>query len=232
MEKLSDKTRIHAFFQRMLEKRTLLTVFINGREKPYSSAIIKVGGDSFIIDELKPDTGNKLLDKNSVIHIKAQLDGISIDCHARIDAFGEENDITFYQLAIPTEIEYRQRRQAVRIRLSAAYPLPVTFSAPNEENFEGVINDISTGGIRARFNKSLSKTLKNGQHLSCSFLLPPDNKQTLNSELIIRVIKHDKDQFGASLLGAEFIDMPTALERQLQRSIMSLQRASRQKDNI
>ena len=232
MEKLSDKIRIHAFFQRMLDKRTLLTVFIKGHETPYSSVIIKVDDDNFIIDELKPETGNELLADHPIIQLKAQLDGVSIKCHAKINLFGEDNNIAFYQLAIPDEIDYQQRRQAVRIRLSAAYPLPVTFSAANVASFEGVINDISTGGIRARFKKSLSKTLENGLHLSCSFLLPPDNKQTLNSDLIIRVIKHDKDQFGASFLGAEFVGMPKPLERQLQRSIMSLQRASRQKDNI
>lgn len=232
MEKLLDKTRIHAFLQRMLDKRTLLTVFIKGHEEPYSSAIIKIDDNNFIIDELKPETGNELLVENPVVQLKAQPDGISIKYHTKINLFGVDNNTAFYQLAIPDEIDYHQRRQAVRVRLSAAYPLPVTFSTANVENFEGVINDISTGGIRARFKKSLAKPLENGLHLSCSFLLPPDNKQTLNSDLIIRVIKHDKDQFGASFLGAEFIDMPKSLERQLQRSIMSLQRASRQKDSI
>jgi len=232
MEKLSDKTRIHAFLQRMLDKRALLTVFINGHEEPYSSAIIEVGEDNFIIDELKPEAGNKFLEENPVVQLKAQLDGISIKFDAKINEFGMENNVAFYLLAIPDEIDYHQRRQAVRVRLSAAHPLPVSFNASNEESFDGVIDDISTGGIRARFKKSLSKTLENGLHLNCSFLLPPDNKQTLNCDLVVRVIKHDKDQFGASFLGGEFIDMPKPLERQLQRSIMSLQRASRQKDNI
>lgn len=232
MEKLSDKVRIHAFFQRMLDKRALLTVFINGREEPYSSAIIAVDDDGFIIDELKPEAGNKLLEENPVIQLKAQLDGISIQYHAKILKFGQDNNIDFYQMAIPDEIDYHQRRQAVRVRLSAAHPLPVTFNTSNGDVFEGVIDDISTGGIRAWFKKSLPKELENGLHLNSSFLLPPDNKQTLNCDLIIRVIKHDKDQFGTSFLGGEFIGMPKPLERQLQRSIMSLQRASRQKDNI
>jgi len=232
MEKLSDKIRIRAFFQRMLDKRALLTVFINDHEEPYSSAIIAIEDSRFIIDELKPETGNKLLKDNPAIELKAQLDGISIKCHAKIDKFGQDNNIAFYQLAVPDEIDYHQRRQAVRVRLSAAHPLPVTFKASNGEIFDGVIDDISTGGIRSRFKKSLSKSLENGQHINCSFLLPPENKQTLNCDLIVRVIKHDKDQFGASFLGGEFINMPKPLERQLQRSIMSLQRASRQKDII
>jgi len=232
MEKLSDKIRIHAFLQRMLDKRALLTVFINGNEEPYSSAIIGVDNGSFSIDELKPEAGNKLLIENPAIQLKAQLNGISIKCHAEIDEFGEDNGIAFYQLAIPDEIDYHQRRQAVRVRLSAAHPLPVTFSTSNGDIFEGVIDDISTGGIRARFKESLSKKLENGLHINSSFLLPPDNNQTFNSDLIIRVIKHDKDQFGTSFLGGEFIGMPPPLERQLQRSIMSLQRASRQKENI
>ena len=232
MEKLSDKIRIRAFLQKMLDKRALLTVFINGQEEPYSSAIIQVDDNSFIIDELKPEAGNKLLKENPVIQLKAQLDGVSIKCHAEIDEFGEDNNIAFYKLTIPEEIDYHQRRQAVRIRLSAAHPLPVTFTSVNDEIFNGDIDDISIGGLRARFKKSLSSNLENGQHLNCSFLLPPDNELTLNCDLVIRVIKHDKDQFGSSFLGGEFISMPKALERQLQRSIMTLQRASRQKDNI
>jgi len=234
MEKLSDKIRIRAFLQKMLDKRALLTVLINGREEPCSSAVIEVNSDdeSFIIDELKPEASNQLLKENPVIQLKAQLDGISIKCQAEISEFGQDNNILFYKLAIPDEIEYHQRRQAVRISLSAAHPLPITFNAVNGESFEGEIKDISIGGIRARFKIDLPKSLENCQHLNCSFLLPPDNKQTLNCDLVIRVIKHKKDQFGPSFLGGEFIDMPKPLERQLQRSIMTLQRASRQKDNI
>ncbi len=232
MEKLSDKTHIHAFFQRMLAKRALLTIFINGREEPYSSAVIGVNDDSFILDELNPEAGNNLLKENPVIQLKAQLDGISIKCHAKIDGVGMDNNINFYKLTIPDEIDYRQRRQAVRIRLGSARPLPVTLNSINGESFKGDIDDISIGGIRVRFRQNLSADLSNGQYLNCSFLLPPDNEETFNCGLMIRVIKHDKDQFGSSFLGGEFMDMPITLDRQLRRSIMSLQRTSRQKDNI
>jgi len=234
MEKLSDKIRIRAFLQKMLDKRALLTILINGHNEPFSSAVIKVNSDdnSFIIDELKPETGNKLLDKNPVIQLKVQLDGISINYQAEINESGQDDNISFYTLAMPDEIEYNQRRQAVRIRLSAAYPLSVSFNTVNGDSFEGEIKDISIGGIRARFTQELSKSLVNGQHLHCSFLLPPDNEQTLNCDFIIRVIKHKKDQFGLGFLGGEFMNMPKSIVRQLQRSIMTLQRASRQKDNI
>lgn len=234
MEKLSDKIRIRAFLQRILEKRALLTIIINGHEELFTSAIIKVinDDDSFIIDELKPEHGNKLLLDNPGVQLKAQLDGISINCQATISKFGEDDNIAFYKLPIPDEIEYHQRRQAVRIRLSAAHPLPVRFSNKDDASFEGEIDDISIGGIRARFKQSLLKSLENGQHLTCSFLLPPDNEQTLICDLVIRVIKHDKDQFGSSFLGGEFMDMAKSVERQLQRSIMTLQRALRQKENI
>ncbi len=233
MEKLSDKTHIRAFFQRLLAKRALLTVFINGRKEPYTSAVIEVDdNDNFILDELTPEAGNMFLKENPVIQLKAQLDGVSIKCHAKINEFGMDNNIAFYKLAIPDEIDYRQRRQAVRIRLSGTRPLPVTLNSKKGESFKGDIDDISIGGIRVRFKQSLSANLENGQHLNCSFLLPPDNELIFSCDLVIRVIKHDKDQFGPSFLGGEFMDMSISLDRMLRRSIMSLQRTSRQKDSI
>ena len=52
----------------------------------------------------------------------------------------------------------------------------------------------------------------------------------MNCNFIIRVIKHEKDEFKPAFLGGQFQGMQKPMERQLQRAIMTLQRTLRQKD--
>lgn len=232
MEKLTDKTRIHVLLQQLVDKRALLTIKLKDKKQSYTSAVIEVNRDDnfIILDELKPEEGDQLLKQDPSLHINGHLDGVNLRFDASVSEFGTDNNIPFYKLPIPAEIEYHQRRQAVRIKLSAANPLPVTFTTNDGNAFDGDIEDVSISGLRARFKQDLTHTLEAGTKLKCSFLLPPNNKEKINCELIVRIIKHEKDGLKPAILGGEFVAMEKQVEKQLQRMIMTLQRASRQKD--
>ena len=234
METLTDKARIRAFLQRLLDKRSLLTIKLADSQQLFSSAIIEVDDaqEQFMLDELKPEQGNALLQQNPHLNLNGQLEGVVINFDTQVSEFGSEDGISFYKLPIPDAIEYHQRRQAVRIKLSAAHPLPVKFRFDNDQQLEGVIDDISIGGLRARFKTNLPATLESGHHLHCSFVLPPDNKEQLNCDFIVCAIKHEKNQFSLPFIGGQFVGLQGAAERQLQRAIMTLQRAIRQKENL
>ncbi len=232
MEKLTDKTRIYILLQRLVDKRALLTIKLKDKNQAYTSAILEVNRDDnfIILDELKPEEGDRLLRKDPALHIDSYLDGVNLRFNAKVSDFGIDNNIPFYKLSIPAALDYHQRRQAVRIRLSAANPIPITFTTDEGKSFNGEIEDISIGGLRARFRQNLAHTLEAGAKIKCTFLLPPDKREKLNCEFIIRVIKHDKNKIRPAFLGGQFVDLEKSIERDLQRMIMSLQRATRQKD--
>jgi c-di-GMP-binding flagellar brake protein YcgR len=234
MEKVTDKTRITVLLEKLLKQRDLLTIKLSNQPSPFSSAIIEVDRDNdcFILDELKPEKGDELLRQDPTLHIEGHLDGVSINFDSTVIEFGSDNNIPFYKLPIPGEIDYHQRRQAVRVRLSAANPLPISFKDPNGRSFDAEIEDLSVGGLRARFKTDLPHSLETGDELTCSFLIPPDNKEKINCKFIIRVIQHEKDTSTnrPAFMGGQFLSLEKPLERKLQRAIMTLQRALRQKE--
>lgn len=234
MEKLYDKTRITVLLQKLLERRALLSIQLDNHPLPFSSAVIEVNrdGDFFVIDELKPETGDELLRQNPTVHIIGHLDGVVMRLASTVREFGMDNNILFYKLPIPEQADYHQRRQAVRVKLSAANPLAVTFTDKSGENYKGEIENLSIGGLRARFRRDLPYHLETGMKLSCSFLIPPDRTEKINSDFVIRAIKHEHDTYKSAFLGGQFLFLAVEkqMERKLQRAIMTLQRASRQKE--
>ena len=233
MEKLTDQARINGLLKRVLEKHTLLTVNIEGHPQQYSSAIIEVSTDEgfLIFDELKPESGHELLQKTPAFKVYAQLEGVSISFKATIIEFGEDNEISFYKTKIPNPIDYLQRRQAVRIQLSAAHPMPITLTTDGGKKFEGEISDLSSGGLRIRFNKNIPDSIEAGVHLECMFPLPPDNKENFACDLIVRVNSNKSEPHKPAFLGGQFIDLKNPQERQLQRLIMTMQRTLQQNRN-
>lgn len=234
METLTDKPRIRAYLQRLMDKRSLLTIRLEGQQQLFSSAIIKIDDthSQIMLDELKPEQGNELLNQNAALNVNAQLEGVIIKFNSVVDEIGSEDGIPFYTLPIPDSVEYHQRRQTVRIKLSAAHPLPVTFRLDDGQQFDGEIDDISIGGLRARFKTNLPDSLESGHHLHCSFVLPAEKREQVNCNFIVCAIKHEKNQYGLPFLGGQFVDLRGPAERQLQRAIMTLQRAMRQKENL
>lgn len=234
METVSDTTRISVLLQKLQDQRSLVTIKVQDQAEPFSSVVIDVDRDAglFIIDELKPDSGNELLRQRPALQIQGHLDGVLMNFGTTVVESGVDNGICYHKIAIPSEIQYQQRRQAVRVRLSAANPLAVTFTSASGSRYEGELEDLSVGGLRARFTQRLADELAAGIELNCSFALPPDKHEKINSTFIIRVIKHQAEDGKPPFLGGQFVALDKQAERKLQRAIMTLQRALRQKEAL
>lgn len=231
MDKLTDIARINSLLKRLQEARSLLTIKIEGYKQVFSSAIIKLSYKNgyFILDELKPENGDELLRKAINFEVNAQLEGITIRFPASVSEFGEEDGLPYYKAQLPETMDYHQRRAAVRIKLSAANPLIASLALGDATKLEGDIVDLSLGGLRINFQKPLPSTLENGNILKCTFPLPHDKKDLFSAQIIIRVIKHESDKTNRAFIGSQFHNLTKIQERQIQRTIMTLQRVAQKK---
>ncbi len=226
MEKLTLEPRILGLLKRLLEKRALLTVTIAGQGKEYNSAIIKIAEDNsyFLLDELNPTDGHEQLKQIGQCHIKGHIDGVSLSFDTAVDHFGQDNGIPYYRILMPTAINYLQRRSAHRISFSAASPIVVTVINQNGVSFKGSLADLSTGGLRVKFANDMELPIASSDILRCQFKV---DGHAFNAEVVVRIAK--KSANGQPFIGAQFHNLVPALERQLQRLIMGLERAARQK---
>lgn len=233
METLTDTARIIGLLKRLIEHRALLTIKIGDHRQEFTTAIINLSTDGgyLMLDELKPESGHELLKQTPILQARAQLEGVVIGFKATVAEFGEQDAIAYYRIPIPAALDYHQRRQSVRIPLGGATPLPVTLTTTDGSALKGNMVDLSAGGLRVRFDKNLPASLEPEQQLSCSFLLPPDNKEKFVCDIVIRVIKREHEIHKAAFIGGQFIDISKQQERHIERTVMLLQRLAQQKRN-
>ncbi len=234
MENITDGVRIIGLLKRLLESRALMTIQINGQEQDFTTAVIKVSGDeeTLYLDELKPEKGHELLKATPSFKAKAYIDGVYVAFNGTVEIFSEQDGIPYYKLPIPTSMDYHQRRASVRISLSAAHPVPVLLRSENgKEVYEGTIADLSLGGLRIRFTENLPEHIKAGQKYICELKLPPDNKETFCSEYFVRAVRHQVEGSQSAFIGGQFFGLSKTSERQIQKTVMFLQRLAQQKRN-
>lgn len=232
METLTDRIRIFSLLKRLKDERSLLGIGLEGSEADaFNSAIIDVSLDHnyFILDELKPKAGHRLLLARKRCHIKGQTQGIHLEFDARLGDTGEEKGVAYYVCPIPESMDYQQRRASVRINVGAANPLPV--SLKNEEGLvlEGELKDLSAGGIGVRLRKDLPPQIEPGQRFECRFPCPMDAKEHFVCDIEIRLAKPKTDAHEPAFLGCQFLDLVKQQERQLDRMVMALQRLAQKR---
>ncbi|MBI3771308.1 MAG: flagellar brake protein [Gammaproteobacteria bacterium] len=235
MEQLTDQIRIKGFLKRLFTQRALLTLKLFDRPEEFISMVIGLDPEQnrFMIDALQPDLGNNLLGQIGKVMIRGTFEGINLSFEANLIETKLENNLPLHVLAIPNVMDYLQRREAIRIKLSAAHPYPVELRTEDKKIpvIHGLIRDLSVGGLGIQVDKKLPAQIESGQHLECTFPLPLDVKQSIRCEVIIRVIKSPIPGQSHSFLGIQFIDMLKPQQRLLEKSIMNLQRLAQQRRN-
>jgi c-di-GMP-binding flagellar brake protein YcgR len=233
MEQLTDHIRIRGFLKRLFTQRVLLTLKLLDRPEEFISIVIGIDPElnHFMIDALQPELGNNLLSQRGKVVIKANFEGINLSFDASLIETKIENNLPLHVLAIPSTMGYLQRREAIRIKLSAAHPCPVELHSTDNKSpvIRGLIRDLSAGGLGIQVDKKLPTQLEAGQQLECAFNLPLDAKQSIRCDVIIRVANPPIPGQTHSFLGVQFIGMLKPQQRLIEKSIMNLQRLARQR---
>ncbi|MFM1897082.1 MAG: hypothetical protein RLZZ385_2156 [Pseudomonadota bacterium] len=77
------------------------------------------------------------------------------------------------QVALPTRLVYGQQRQAVRVNLARIEKVPVTLFTGDGKQVTGSVDDISMGGLRARFACNVVSQLEASRLITdCALTLP------------------------------------------------------------
>ena len=231
MDKITHPAQIAGILKKVHKQRALLSISMPGTGKHYNSAILEIKSEGasghLIIDELSPNDGHDLLLKVKKLNARLQLGGVKIHFTTTLESSGSDAGIAFYTLALPREMDYLQQRANHRIRPSLVNPLVITLNHALIDNggsaFHGETHDISAGGISIKLKSdSLVTALKPTDILACSFTLP-DNNVEVTCTLEVRSL-HATNQPGIIRIGTRFINLTSALQKLIQRYIISLER--------
>ena len=219
-----DPQRIAQLLNRIVERRSLLTVLLPDSNAPYNSAILRAEATAgyLLLDELTPAAGHHKLTVDSKLKINGRLDGVEFAFHTVIMGLDENSGIAFYKAQLPEWIFYNQRRSHYRARVTGGSPVPVYLSRSDGRLSTAELRDISLGGLRARLKRVTDISVARGSHIThCAVDLPKQGKITCALEV---VHVRSSEPRGVVTFGGRFVELSKEHQSAIQRFIAGLER--------
>ena len=227
--RVTDASRIANLLRRIQEGRSLVTVTVRGEPAPYLSAILAVNPHErhFALDELVPPEGHHALMRERHANVHTQSDGVEISFNCAVEDTGIEAKGAFYRMAFPTVVLYRQRREYYRARVARGHPVPLLITDGEGGKADGLVRDISAGGIGAEITSASGIDLTPGQvYREALVRLFVDLSLSLNVELRFR---SQDDRTGNLRIGGRLVDVGHAEQKLIEQFVASLDREWRRK---
>lgn len=221
-EKISDPAQIARLLKNIMENRGLLAITIPGVKHIYNSAILEVPPERnyLLLDELNPTDGHAQLLGATDFHSFTRHRGVEIHFASRLLTVGQEPKGTFYRVAFPETLDYKQRRESYRVRIGIAQNISVTLENEEALPFKGRVFDLSAGGFGAFISQDAK--LRAGQELPKCTIQLPGNKQIV-SPVEIRYARPE-EQTGELRIGARFLRLGRAERNTIEKFIVALER--------
>lgn len=146
--KITNRGQLRNILNQIRNRNAMLNISFENNDNKYSSALLDIDEKKKFLklDELNPQQGHDLIQKNSIIKVHCRHPGSESTFKLKVNKVDIENDIFYYLTSIPTEIDYYQRRNSLRVSPALTLePDIVIFS--NGFHTTGKIHNISYSGV-------------------------------------------------------------------------------------
>lgn len=209
--------------QQCQQQRGFVEVQMPGDDTLYQSLFLELDSDekTILIDEFFPSTAWVAPGQVLRLSIK-QKGGRSLKFQSRVLEAHRYDDAPMYVIAMPDFIDHDQRRNAFRLPVESSLAVDVSFTGSDKVQYCGRMGDISASGLSVNFDKPPKCELSFGNILkNVSFDF---GEMSIQNDLTIRHLPAEIDPDSPLKIGAEFRSMPTNLARDLELTILQIQR--------
>ncbi len=223
-EKISLPAQIASLLRRVHEERALLNITVPGSDDRYTSMVLEVNPamGQMLLDELHPAEGHERFLATKKFHAHTRLKGVDISFAGILQATARENGMALYQIPLPALLLYRQRRSSYRVRVGAGLVVPVILDDENLRHLQGLLCDISIGGIGLRLKAEQPALMDNGAVFSrCEIQLPGNER--IHSGLELRFVSA-VDRRNMVRFGGRFIGLEPSDQKLVEHFVVSLER--------
>ncbi|OPX56000.1 HD-GYP domain, c-di-GMP phosphodiesterase class II (or its inactivated variant) [Oceanospirillum multiglobuliferum] len=230
---LTKPESIFGLLNRLKEHHIPLKLHFNTMEGNYSTIILKVDlkGRFFIVDQVTPNWGDRMMAQSSAFRFEAFYDGCRIASTAiRAIGKGIQDGQAIYKVPFPDELDYFQRRQYYRAQIRRGVVVTTEMTAPElEEPIFGELKDISAQGCQIELPGDYREILADQFHVeNCSVIFP--NQLNINTAMQIRHIGYDEKK-DISSCGCLFVELPPMEERKVSYAVAEIQREIARRSN-
>ncbi len=221
--------RVYLELNQLQRNRQFLDVQIPGENTSLQSLILEIDPDekTILIDEFFP-RGFLGLPGQKLKFCLRQKGGRSIRFESAILERHSIDGTPVYVIAMPHSLNNDQRRASYRIPVDSRKAINLQFFAPDHCQHSGQLADISIGGICLQSRESFVRDLQeNDTLLDLAFEFAGAH---LECDLIVKTVQTKVEPGMPYRIGAAFADLPSQEARQLERSIMQIQRDALRKE--
>ena len=223
---ITDTAYMAGLLRRIQTARALVTIRIDKDPALFNTMVIDVSAaeQALFLDELNSAAGHKKIKKGTMIHFDGRLKGVRIQFSVKVKSVDKDNNIALYHLPFPDKMHYWQRRRHYRARVSED-ALAISIPIPLQHAVTGKIIDISASGVCTELKYTDSSFLQPEQAIyDATITLPGRNK--INCDIEVRSVRHFPE-YGYSLIGSQFIDIPPHQKSHVERIVAMLDRNQR-----
>lgn len=201
--------------------RAIIDILVTGSSQSYQSVIlgVDIANGSMLIDELFPAGFIGLANQAMTIKVR-RMDGSRVSFATHIIERSRLGDVDNYRVALPANIDYRQRREVFRLDVAQDKAVRSEFCTANHQFCAAQVLDVSATGIRLE--------LQNAVEIAAGDVLTGLDFEFAGNHFQCQAdVRHvHSDRFGGVAIGVAFRDFSRPQQRLLERSIMQLQRRS------
>lgn len=234
---ISDQKRIQWLLTSLKAQNQLITLSLNGSEQLERTLIVDVctKTSSVMLDAVMAPDIHRKIQNGHKFSLLTSHDGVDVRA-ASVEAVDTITDAKgmLYKVPFPKQLVYVQRRKNFRISLSGLYKIPVTFKSLEEdascqlETAECSLANISANGCLVSVaDKVGDKTFDNDGPIYLTFEIP-ETDQMISVPGISRHSRY-LNRSEIWLVGFQFRDVPPEMKTSLERFVVKLQLAARQK---
>jgi len=236
---LRGKTDIVYNLRSLVQKRAMISAFIDASADSFLTAILDVNpdNDTLILDAASSDVINDRVDGTEQLICVTQLDKIKIQFAATRPVRINHEGHTAFRIALPEVLLRLQRREYYRLIASNPHSLSclIPVSSGGEKrmvSMEATVLDISSGGLAILLPPN-EPTLEPETILNDCRLMLPETGPIVTS-LRVRNIFRITNRDGSTMLraGCEFTDLPASMASTIQRYILKAERERNARERI
>lgn len=221
---VTERSKIVKLLNDLAADISLCTIEIEDCNDKFTSTILETNEEkgSFILDELTPFQGNRLIVSKDEFKLSTRLKGIYLSFISSRIKYGTSNGIDFYEVDLPTKIYYPQRRSTPRITFRSLQIFFQAISTRNQLTVSGQVFDISRGGIGIILSDNRARIQRGEKLTNCRMLLPGDFE--VKFDMTVRSIKPQTQNSSIIQIGGYFENLSSRTEKKLEHFLTALER--------
>lgn len=221
---LTTPESIFRLLRRLQDSRSPLTLSFSAVEGHYTSYVVQTNFKEryIILDEVKPDWGDRLMTRGTPFTFEAFHDGCRMESsEIKALARGNRDGDTIYKVSFPDSIDYLQRRRFFRASVRQSLEIEMHLKGDNEV-YQGLLRDLSAQGCQIELAGDWRAfLLPDTQFDQCDIIFP--NGQVINISLEVKHVAYN-DKQKISSIGCQFTKLTAMHDRKISFVVAELQR--------